>query len=99
MSDKILEIGEYKIPEDCCAKVMGKTITVKKKACLKLPEGEYRCKDCKHRVRGISITHYETDVCELKRKGLCSYDGKVHYYACQAYDKICENFELKEGVK
>lgn len=88
-----LQIGEYAIPDGCTVKVdvVGGTVVVYKRKSKKLSPSEYRCKDCKHRVKGrtFSTTRYETMVCELKPKkeGL--------FFGAPLYGLPCEKFERK----
>lgn len=89
---RTLKVGEYLIPDGCTAKFVGRTVMVYKRKSKKLSPTEYRCKDCKHRVKGkcLKAQFYETMVCELKPK---SEDG-LFYYA-PLYGKPCENFKKK----
>lgn len=67
------------------------------------PEG-YRCKDCRHFVRGYTSYHeYTTTVCDLKPKTLSEamrksiaairFGDKQLYYHVTKYDKTCSKFE------
>lgn len=87
-----LQVGEYIIPDDCTAKLAGKTVVVYKCKNKKLALTEYRCKDCKHRVKGkcLKAQYYDTMVCELKPK---KENGL--FYCAPLYGKPCEFFEKK----
>lgn len=86
-----LKIGEYFIPDGCTAKFVGRTVVVYKRKSKRLAPTEYRCRDCKHRVKGKTFSRqfYETMVCEEKPKqnGL--------FYCAPLYGMPCENFEKK----
>ena len=87
-----LQIGEYIIPDDCTAKIVGRSVIVYKRKRHILTPTEYRCKDCKHCVLGYTFSKksYRSFVCDLKPK---SKNG-LHYSA-PLYGKPCENFEKK----
>lgn len=87
-----LPIGEYFIPDDCTAKFVGRTLVVYKRKSKKLAPTEYRCKDCKHRVKGYTFRrqHYDTMVCELKPK-----EENGLFYSAPLYGMPCEKFEKK----
>lgn len=86
-----LQIGEYFIPDGCTAKLVGRTVVVYERKSKKLSPTEFRCKDCKHRVKGFCFKkqHYSSMVCELKPKteGL--------FFGAPLYGKPCEKFEKK----
>ena len=86
-----LQVGEYFIPDDCTAKFVGRTLVVYKRKSKKLAPTEYRCKDCKHRIKGhcLKRQRYDTMVCELKPKenGL--------FYGAPLYGEPCDKFEKK----
>jgi len=86
-----LKIGEYFIPDGCVVKLVGRTVVVYKRKSKKLAPTEYRCKDCKHRVKGKTFGRqfYDTMVCELKSK------GNGLFYGAPLYGKPCEKFEKK----
>lgn len=87
-----LKVGEYPLPDDCTAKIVGRTLLVYKRKSKKLSPTEYRCKDCKHRVKGYTFRrqHYGSMVCELKPKGENGF-----FYCAPLYGKPCEKFEKK----
>ena len=89
-----LKEGEYFIPDGYSVKKVEQTLQVYKSKANRLSEGEYRCKDCKHRVKGKTFgrQYYDTMVCELKPK---KENGL--FYCAPLYGKLCEKFELKEG--
>lgn len=95
-----LQEGEYFIPDGYSVKKVGQTLQVYKSKANRLPKGEYRCKDCKHYVRGFSSNSawYETMVCELIFKRTTK-EGRPCYKAVNKYGKPCDKFELKEGKK
>jgi len=61
-----------------------------------LVEGEYRCKDCKHYVKGFSSNSawFETNVCELLFKRTTK-EGRPCYKAVNKYNLPCDKFEHK----
>ena len=87
-----LKEGEYTIPDDCTAKIVGRTVVVYKRKSKKLAPNEYRCKDCKHRVKGRTFRrqYYDTMVCELKPK-----EENGLFYCAPLYGKPCKKFEKK----
>ena len=93
-----LKEGEYRIPEDLRAIIINPTtIRVQKRKARSpiLGEGEYRCKDCEHWVKGYALKHqwYTSHVCEMKPKRT---EGL--FYAQCDYGKPCENFKLREKM-
>ena len=100
---KELEIGTYSIPTDCRVTVLRGRIEVFKRKAKALGPTEYRCKDCKHRVKGhTSIKSYwETMVCDLKPKAIKNEKLVDHrlYYCAPQYGKPCDNFELRINVE
>lgn len=95
-----LQEGEYFIPDGYSVKKVGRTLQVYQSKSNRLPKGEYRCKDCKHYVKGFSSNSawYETRVCELIFKRTTK-EGRPCYKAVNKYGKPCDKFELKEGEK
>lgn len=87
-----LKVGEYFIPDDCTAKFVGRMVVVYKRKSKKLAPTEYRCKDCKHRVKGKTFVRqfYDTMVCELKPKS-----EKGTFYCAPLYGIPCDKFEKK----
>lgn len=90
-----LQIGEYRIPDGCTAKIVGRTIMVYKCQRKTLMPNELRCKDCKHRVLGKSVGYFDTWVCDLKPKKLKA-DKVMRFHAAPKYGKPCECFELNK---
>lgn len=92
-----LKEGEYMIPDGLSIKKVGRILQVYKSKTNRLSEGEYRCKDCKHYVRGYSSNSawFETMVCELLYKR-STKEGRPYYKAVNKYAKPCDKFELKE---
>lgn len=92
-----LQEGEYMIPDGLSIRKVGRILKVYKPKDNRLSEGEYRCKDCKHYVRGFSSNSawYETMVCELILKRTTK-EGRPCYKAVNKYKKPCEKFELRE---
>lgn len=95
-----LQEGEYLIPDGYSVKKVGNTLQVYKSKRNVLPEGEYRCKDCKHYVKGFSLNSgwYETNVCDMQPKRITK-EGRYTYKAAQKYGLPCVKFELKKGGK
>lgn len=87
-----LQEGEYFIPDDCTAKFVGRTLLVYKRKSNKLSPTDYRCKDCKHRVKGNVFRNlfYDTMVCDLRPKP----ESGLFFHASY-YGKPCEKFEKK----
>ena len=96
---KELVIGTYTIPVDCRAVVRnGQFVEVTKRKNRCLGPNEYRCKDCKHRIKGHTLinSYWETDVCEKKPKVVKNASVKHQlFYSANPYGKPCEYFELK----
>ena len=92
-----LQEGEYMIPDGLSIKKVGRVLQVYRSKANHLSEGEYRCKDCKHYVRGFSSNSawYETMVCDLLYKR-STKDGRPCYKAVNKYAKPCDKFVLKE---
>jgi hypothetical protein len=89
-----LKEGTYNIPEDLRVLVINPTtIRVQKRKARTLQEGEYRCKDCAHRIKGRALKSYTylTDVCEMKPK---KTEGL--FYFQPYYGWKCEHFKLRE---
>ena len=88
------------IPDGLSIRKVGKTLQVYKSKSNRLSEGEYRCKDCKHYVKGFSNNSawYETMICELTYKRTTK-EGRTCYKAVNKYAKPCGFFELKEESK
>lgn len=87
--------GSYKVPEGYTAKCVNRVVHVYKTKRSNIPVGEYRCRDCKHYVRGYSC-YWETIVCDMKPKRV-TLDGKQLYYSAIKYGKPCKDFVLRES--
>jgi hypothetical protein len=92
-----LQEGTYQIPDGLSVKQVGRTIEVYKSKKKTLEEGDYRCKDCIHYVKGLGKQSggWETMVCEEKPAGE-DKKGVMRYYAMSKYGKPCESFKLRE---
>lgn len=95
---KEIKEGMYLIPDNLRAIIKngGKTLVLqpRKGRNPNLKEGEYRCKDCTHRIKGYvykseKTRWYKSFVCEMKPK------GEDCFYSCKDYGKPCEHFNLK----
>ena len=86
-----LQEGEYLIPDGYTVKKVGRTLKVYKSKSNRLSEGDYRCKDCKHYVKGFDTISgwYETDVCDMIPKRLTK-EGRYAYKAVPKYNLPCE---------
>lgn len=92
-----IEIGQYKLPEGCVAKVKDGILTIRESH--KIVVTGYRCKDCEycsngHAVKGCSW--YYTKVCLKKPKSKRDLNGGMLYFTAKPYGKICNNFKLKK---
>lgn len=98
-----LSIGEYRIPDGCKATVHNGVVEISVRRDNRIKEGDWRCKDCKHRIKGkTSINaYYPSWVCALKPKQVRNprFANRKLYYCANRNDKACENFELKGGKK
>lgn len=93
-----LEIGDYVIPDGCSIMRSGRTLLVYETKSNKLKEGDYRCKDCIHYIKGYSPNSgwFETTVCRMFPKRM-SKDGKrMLYKAAYKYGKPCDSFKMRE---
>ena len=90
-----LKIGEYTVPEGCTIKIKGKIVSVYERKNKTLSPTEYRCKDCKHRIKGYCFNNprYSSWVCELKPK------SNGLYYCAPLYGKPCDKFERNDYGK
>ena len=86
----VLKIGENFIPDGCVAKLVGRKEVVYERKSKKLSPTEYRCKHCKHRIKGhwYKKQYFDSWVCELKPK------GEGLFYGAPLYGKPCDKFEL-----
>ena len=91
-----LKEGEYIIPDGLVVKRRGKMLKVYKTVRKYLVEGQYRCRDCAHNVKGYttSVRWYMSDVCECKPKRI-DKDGRQLYYTVRKYGMPCNNFDLR----
>lgn len=98
-----LSMGSYRIPEGCKATIVNGVVEISVKKDNRIKEGDWRCKDCKHRIEGrTSINaHYTSWVCELKPKTILNprFSNQKLYYCANRNDKVCEKFERKEDDK
>jgi hypothetical protein len=87
--------GVYDIPDGYRAKILigAKQISIQKRKPRCIEEGDYRCKDCIHRVEGYPTRHrwYTSFVCELKPKK--TVEGS--FYAAPYGQKACKDFDLR----
>lgn len=93
-----LPIKVIEIPDNCIVRHIGNKVEVYEKAPRRyIPDGEYRCKDCKWRHLGFaSKSKVLTTVCFKKPKTKGSYIYlKNIYYRAGSYDHICDKFEKK----
>lgn len=95
-----LSEGQYLIPDGYKATVANGVVEISIKRDNHIKEGEYRCKDCIHRVQGHSTANFlRAWVCELKPKtsrNPISATQKL-FYSAPLYGKICEHFQKKGG--
>ena len=92
---KLIDIGEYMLPEGVTIKRNGKILRVV--ACKDNKVTEYRCRDCEHRQYGYTrkIGLYMSPVCIKKPKNGKTVNGVQIYFRCDPYGKICDEFKLK----
>ena len=102
MDKLILGPGEFGIEEGYRAFVKGGDsvcVVKRKERSNRIKEGDFRCRDCKHRVkgrcRGNSV--YETMVCEIRPKE--NAGGQKLFYCSPAFRFPCENFEYDPEKK
>lgn len=95
-----LSEGRYLIPDGYKATVSNGVVEISVKRDNRIKDGDWRCKDCKHRVEGrTSINvHHTSWVCELKPKTILNprFANQEIYYCANRNNKACENFERKE---
>ena len=97
--NRILELGEYIIPDGCVVKLAKGRIVVSERVVRGLAPGDYRCRDCVHRILGhCNNSGHSTMVCEKRPKpgGLF---GFALFYHAPMYQTPCANFELDPSVK
>lgn len=94
---KMLSEGIYLIPEGCKAIVSGGAIQISVKKDNRIKYGDWRCRDCKHRIDGKVSLNAWTWVCELKPKAIRNprFASQKIFYCANRNDKACENFEFK----
>lgn len=91
---KILEEGEYILPDDLMLEKAGKYVTVRRKLLPKLDA--IRCKKCRYFGFGAATnTTWETTVCLLQPKNRVTKEGKPIYYHISSRQVKCEKFEEK----
>lgn len=102
MNERItLSPGEYAVPDDCRAVIEGRRVRVVPRRAVRLSDGEYRCRDCRHFADGYSVSAwYTTKVCLMRPKTVRygrnrDTDVPLHYSA-RPYGKPCPGFELSE---
>lgn len=92
-----IQEGIYDIPDGCIAKLLpgAKKISIQKRKDRHIQSGDYRCKDCCHRVEGHCTHHtwYTSMVCDLRPKKTLPNT----FYAAPYGQKSCEKFELKDN--
>lgn len=95
-----LSEGRYRIPEGYKATIHQGLVEISVKKDNRIKEGDWRCKDCKHRIKGKSSinAYYPSYVCRLKPKQVRNsrFANRKLYYCANRNDKACENFERKE---
>ena len=93
-----LSEGSYLIPEGCKATVHNGVVEISVRRDNRIKYGDWRCKDCKHRIKGkTSINaYYPSWVCALKPKQVRNprFANRKLYYCANRNDKACENFEI-----
>lgn len=96
-----LKEGIYTIPDNLRMYLEPgcKMLVVKKRVDRHIPQGDYRCKDCIHRIKGKMLPskdywiHKMDDVCEKRVKAVI---GETTYYYGAPYNKKrCEMFGLR----
>lgn len=96
-----LSEGYYLIPEGYKATVHNGMVEISVKRDNRIKDGDWRCKDCKHRIEGrASINAYfPSYVCALKPKQVRNtrFASLKLYYCANRNDKACGNFERKDG--
>ena len=93
-----LKEGIYTIPVGCVVKHHDNIFEVRQSQRKILGEGEYRCKDCIHRKEGYgrNTGFYKTMVCYKQPTDKVNKLGQQCYVVANKYDKICNNFKLRE---
>lgn len=98
--------GEYILPDGYSFVRRGQVITVYEKKKKTLAFGEYRCKHCKHFVKGHTApSRWLSTVCDLKPKKLSEaaerrkaehpiFSTYTLYYSAKPFDYTCDKFEL-----
>ncbi len=88
---KIIEAGEYILPEGYTMERTGKFITVRP---IVKRITDPRCMDCKHCASGKATANgYTTPVCLLQPKGRTDSAGNKLYFHTGMRSKPCEKFE------
>lgn len=91
---EILEIGEYRVRDDCTMKIKGKTLRVVK--CKDNRVHEPRCRDCVYMSEGYSLRvgGWRSLICLKRPKNKVTCKGDPMYFTTTPY-KICEHFKSK----
>ena len=91
--EKVIEIGEYKLPPDCVAKVANGILTIREKKNPFTSETVRRCRECEFYGEGYTFADawYMSNVCHKKPKG--NHVGV--FYAASPYDKACKSFKRR----
>lgn len=100
--DIILGPGVYRVEEGYRAITdKGQVVRVLKRLVRynRIQEGDYRCRDCKHRIQGWCKQNsvYPTSVCEMRPK-VSSGPRPLHFVA-GAHSHICQHFEYDPEKK
>ena len=93
---EILEIGEYRVPDDCTMKIKGKILRVVK--CKDNRVHEQRCRDCVFFAEGYTrkVATWRSVVCLKKPKNATTCKGDPMYFSVTPYGMICQHFEPKK---
>ena len=93
---EILEIGEYRVPDDCTMKIKGKTLRVTK--CKDIRVYEQRCRDCEYMSEGYTrkVATWRSIVCLKKPKNDVTCKGDKMFFSTTPYGHICEHFKQKK---
>ena len=91
--EKTIEIGEYRLPEGCVARIVGGVLTVRKRKSPFPDETVDRCRDCEFFGLGKTFKNawYQSHVCHKKPKG----DKEDMFYAANPHGKSCELFKRR----
>lgn len=91
--EQVINIGEYKIPPNCVAKVANGILIIRKKKNPFTSETVRRCRECEFYGEGNTFVDawYKSNVCYKKPKG--NHVGV--FYAALPYDKACKSFKRR----